>query len=61
MTQLPLAALDTPLGRAIGRAIADSYNGLRDGEEVLSSPDGETRVRVVYHPGGRPEITVLPR
>ena len=55
--QLPLDDLKAPFGRVIPQAIADSLRGLHSGTEDFLSPDGKSRMRVVYHPGQMPDIT----
>lgn len=57
IAQLPLdRVLATPLGRAIGRAVADVYNGLHD---VVEIDAGATRVRVTRRQDGLPAVEFL--
>ena len=59
LVELPPSVLDTPLGRAIGRAHADSFHGRKLGEEILSTADHMTRVRIIYRPGQPADVTFV--
>jgi hypothetical protein len=48
---------NTPLGRVYGRANVDSFEGTRQGVEVIEV--GPARVRVEYRPGQSADITLL--
>ena len=54
--QLPVSALETPLARAIGRALADVNEGRCGLVEIQT---GATRVRVIYREGRTPSVEFL--